>query len=66
MSEHDHAALLARVANRDEAAFNTLYTTYLPLVLRWTLRETRDRELAADLSAEVFAAVRNTSAEAAP
>jgi RNA polymerase sigma-70 factor (ECF subfamily) len=56
MSEHDHAALLARVANRDEAAFNTLYTTYLPLVLRWTLRETRDRELAADLSAEVFAA----------
>ncbi|HEX3764319.1 MAG TPA: sigma-70 family RNA polymerase sigma factor, partial [Kofleriaceae bacterium] len=46
----------ARVANRDEAAFNTLYTTYLPLVLRWTLRETRDRELAADLSAEVFAA----------
>lgn len=56
MSSHDHAALLARVANRDEAAFNVLYATYLPLVLRWTLRETHDRELAADLTAEVFAA----------
>jgi RNA polymerase sigma factor (sigma-70 family) len=56
MSNDDHAALLARVANRDEAAFNELYATYLPLVLRWTLRQTRDRELAADLTAEVFAA----------
>ncbi len=56
MSNHDHAALLARVADRDEAAFNALYATYLPLVLRWTLRETHDRELAADLTAEVFAA----------
>ena len=56
MSTHDHTALLARVANRDEAAFDSLYTTFLPLVLRWTLRETRDRELAADLTAEVFAA----------
>jgi RNA polymerase sigma factor (sigma-70 family) len=56
MTEDDHSLLLARVANRDEAAFNMLYTTYLPLVLRWTLRETRDRELAADLTAEVFAA----------
>jgi RNA polymerase sigma-70 factor (ECF subfamily) len=56
MTGDDDALLLARVADRDEAAFNVLYTTYLPLVLRWTLRETRDRELAADLTAEVFAA----------
>jgi RNA polymerase sigma factor (sigma-70 family) len=56
MSNQDHAALVARVANRDEAAFNALYATYLPLILRWTLRETHDRELAADLTAEVFAA----------
>jgi RNA polymerase sigma factor (sigma-70 family) len=56
MAVNDHARLLVLVAERDEAAFNELYTTYLPLVLRWTLRETRDRELAADLTAEVFAA----------
>jgi RNA polymerase sigma factor (sigma-70 family) len=56
MPEVDHALLLARIADRDEAAFNSLYVTYLPLVLRWSLRETRDRELAADLTAEVFAA----------
>jgi RNA polymerase sigma factor (sigma-70 family) len=56
MTDIDHAALLARVADRDEAAFNVLYTAYLPLVLRWAVRETRDRELAADLTAEVFAA----------
>jgi RNA polymerase sigma-70 factor (ECF subfamily) len=56
MSEPDPAELVARVARRDEAAFNALYTRYLPLVLRWSLRQTRDRELAADLSAEVFAA----------
>ena len=34
----------------------TLYRRYLPVVLRWCLRETGNRELAADLSAEVFAA----------
>lgn len=56
MAVNDHALLLARVAERDESAFNELYATYLPLVLRWTVRATRDRELAADLTAEVFAA----------
>jgi RNA polymerase sigma factor (sigma-70 family) len=40
----------------DEAAFAAIYRRYLPLVLRWCWRETRNRELAADLSAEVFAA----------
>jgi RNA polymerase sigma factor (sigma-70 family) len=66
MSDDDHAALLARVANRDEAAFNALYVTYLPLVLRWTLRETHDRELAADLTAEVFAAAMLAAARYRP
>jgi RNA polymerase sigma factor (sigma-70 family) len=49
-------ALLAAVAARDDTAFATLYRRYLPLVLRWCLRETGNREIAADLSAEVFAA----------
>jgi RNA polymerase sigma-70 factor (ECF subfamily) len=44
------------VAQGDDAAFAALYARYLPLILRWSLRETGNRELAADLSAEVFAA----------
>ncbi len=53
--QHD-AALVAAVSAGDEAAFTALYRRYLPLVLRWLLAHTHDRELAADLSAEVFAA----------
>lgn len=49
-------ALVAAIAARDDAAFVTLYRRYLPVVLRWCLRETGNREIAADLSAEVFAA----------
>lgn len=56
MAELDDAGLVARVAAGDGAAFAPLYRIYLPLVLRWTLRATGDRELAADLTAEVFAA----------
>lgn len=48
--------LVAAVAARDEAAFTVLYRRFLPVVLRWCLRETGNREIAADLSAEVFAA----------
>jgi RNA polymerase sigma-70 factor (ECF subfamily) len=33
-----------------------IYDRYLPLVLRWSLRETGNREVAADLAAETFAA----------
>lgn len=51
------AALLVAVAARDDAAFAALYRRYLPVVLRWCLRETGNREVAADLSAEVFAAM---------
>jgi RNA polymerase sigma factor (sigma-70 family) len=50
------AAVLDAVARGDEAAFSRLYRRYLPLVVRWCMRETGNRELAADLSAEVFAA----------
>jgi RNA polymerase sigma factor (sigma-70 family) len=55
MEELEHAELVARVASGDKTAFATLYRTYLPLVLRWSLRATGNRELAADLSSEVFA-----------
>lgn len=51
----DSAELMTRVASGDKAAFATIYRTYLPLVLRWCLRGTGERELAADLSSEVFA-----------
>jgi DNA-directed RNA polymerase specialized sigma24 family protein len=56
MPELEHEERVARVAGEDNAAFATLYRTYLPLVLRWSLRAPGDRELAADLSSEVFAA----------
>ncbi|MGA9874799.1 MAG: RNA polymerase sigma factor [Solirubrobacteraceae bacterium] len=55
-SDDDDARLLVAVAAGDEAAFDLLYRRYLPVVVRWCLRETGSRELAADLSAEVFAA----------
>jgi RNA polymerase sigma factor (sigma-70 family) len=54
--EDQDAELVAAIARGDEEAFSTLYRRYLPLVTRWCLRETASRELAADLSAEVFAA----------
>jgi len=50
------AELLAAVARGDGSAFTVMYCRYLPLVLRWCWRATRNREVAADLSAEVFAA----------
>jgi RNA polymerase sigma-70 factor (ECF subfamily) len=54
---HDEDALLvARTAAGDRVAFTMIYDRYLPLVLRWSLRETRNREVAADLAAETFAA----------
>ncbi|MFI4978257.1 MAG: RNA polymerase sigma factor [Solirubrobacterales bacterium] len=55
-TEDPDAALVAAVAARDEVAFTVLYGRYLPVVLRWCLRETGNREVAADLSSEVFAA----------
>ncbi len=55
-SDHEETALVARIARGDDAAFAVLYRRYLPLVVRWSLRKTRNRELAADLVSEVFAA----------
>ncbi len=55
MSQSDHSGLVSRAAEGDRRAFAELYRVYLPLVLRWCLRKTGDRELAADLSSEVFA-----------
>ncbi len=54
--DDDDEVLLVAAARGDDAAFGVLYRRYLPLVARWCLRETGSRELAADLSAEVFAA----------
>jgi RNA polymerase sigma-70 factor (ECF subfamily) len=51
------AALLAAIASRDGAAFSVFYRRHVPMVLAYLLRETRDREAAADLAAEVFAAI---------
>ena len=51
------AALLAAIASRDGAAFTVFYRRHVPMVLAYVLRETRDRVAAADLAAEVFAAI---------
>lgn len=48
--------LLAGVAACDGDAFSVFYRRHLPLTVGYLLGETRDRELAADLSAEVFSA----------
>jgi DNA-directed RNA polymerase specialized sigma24 family protein len=55
-AEHDQASLVAAEAGGDAAAFGVLYRRHLSVVLRWCLRETGNREVAADLSAEVFTA----------
>jgi len=51
------STLLSAIAARDGAAFAVFYRRHLAAVLAFLLRETRDREAAADLAAEVFAAV---------
>jgi RNA polymerase sigma factor (sigma-70 family) len=48
--------LLSAIAACDGDAFTFFYRRHLPRVLAYLLRETGDRELAADLAAEVFAA----------
>lgn len=54
--ERSDGELLNAVAGGDQPAFSTFYRRHLPGVLAFLLRETRDREVAADLAAEVFAA----------
>jgi RNA polymerase sigma factor (sigma-70 family) len=53
----DDATLLAASAAGDRDAFAVFYRRHLAAVVRFLLGETGDRELAADLAAEVFAAV---------
>jgi RNA polymerase sigma factor (sigma-70 family) len=55
--ERTDGELLAAVVAGDAAAFSVFYRRHLPGVVGFLLRETRDREVAADLAAEVFAAV---------
>lgn len=55
MDESDDLELVAAIVRGDEMAFAALYRRYVPLVLRYCLRETGNREVAADLCAEVFA-----------
>lgn len=56
MDQREDLELVAAIVHGDELAFAALYRRYVPLVLRWCLRQTGNREVAADLSAEVFAA----------
>jgi RNA polymerase sigma-70 factor (ECF subfamily) len=48
---------LLTAADRDEASFTAFYLRYERAMLAFFLRRTHDAELAADLTAEVFAAV---------
>jgi RNA polymerase sigma-70 factor (ECF subfamily) len=48
--------LLESIAQCDGEAFTVFYRRHLPRVVAYLVRETGDRELAADLAAEVFAA----------
>ncbi len=49
--------LLTAIAVGDGASFDVFYVRHLPVAIAFLLRETRDREAAADLAAEVFAAI---------
>jgi RNA polymerase sigma-70 factor (ECF subfamily) len=49
--------LLRGISDCDRDAFAVFYRRHLPVVVGFLARETRNRELAADLTAEVFAAV---------
>ena len=60
------AQLLAGVAARDERAFSAFYRRHLPMIVGWCVRRTRDPELAADLTAEVFAAALVSAARYEP
>jgi RNA polymerase sigma factor (sigma-70 family) len=56
-SQRSDGELLAAVVAGDGQAFASFYRRHLPVVVAFLLRETRDREATADLTAEVFAAV---------
>lgn len=56
-SEQSDGDLLSAVVAGDGQAFATFYRRHLPAVVALLLRETGDREVTADVAAEVFAAV---------
>jgi RNA polymerase sigma factor (sigma-70 family) len=60
------AQLLAGVAACDERAFSAFYRRHLAMIVAWCVRRTGDPELAADLTAEVFAAVLVSAARYEP
>jgi RNA polymerase sigma-70 factor (ECF subfamily) len=60
------AQLLAAIAACDERAFSVFYRRHLATVVGWCVRRTRDPDLAADLTAEVFAAVLVSAARYRP
>ena len=60
------AQLLAAIARCDDRAFGAFYDRHLGLVVGWCVRRTGDPELAADLTAEVFAAVLLSAARYEP
>jgi RNA polymerase sigma factor (sigma-70 family) len=60
------AQLLAGIAACDDRAFSSFYRRHLGLVVGWCVNRTRDPELAADLTAEVFAAVLVSAARYQP
>ena len=49
--------LVSAIADRDGEAFAVFYRRHLPHTVAYLLSETRDPEVAADLTAEVFAAI---------
>jgi RNA polymerase sigma-70 factor (ECF subfamily) len=55
--ERTDGELLAAVAAGDGAAFAVFYRRHLPAVVAYLVSQTSDREVSADLAAEVFAAV---------
>jgi RNA polymerase sigma factor (sigma-70 family) len=65
-SRWSDAQLLAAIAACDERAFSVFYRRHLATVVGWCVRRTRDPDLAADLTAEVFAAVLVSAARYQP
>jgi RNA polymerase sigma-70 factor (ECF subfamily) len=56
-SRWSDSQLLAGIAACDERAFSVFYRRHLATIVGWCVTRTRNPDLAADLTAEVFAAV---------
>jgi RNA polymerase sigma factor (sigma-70 family) len=57
LEEWPHSELLTAIAKHDQQACAVFYRRHLARTVAYLMRETHDRELAADLTAEVFASV---------